>query len=82
MVAGAVAGLVASWTMNQFQKVWSAAEEKIAGKKKNSGGGEAEDSTMKTADAIYNPLSQHLYGLASHAVSAVTTEMVRKVVRS
>jgi hypothetical protein len=26
-LAGAVAGLVASWTMNEFQKVWAAAEK-------------------------------------------------------
>lgn len=155
VVAGAIGGLVASWTMNQFQKVWAAAEEKIAGGKPKKSGGDGDDSTMKTADAIYKavkgkhltkaqkkkagpavhyafgaimgavygaateiapsanalagipfgatlfagadeitlpllglskgpaeyPLSQHVYGLVSHGVYGVTTEMVRKVVR-
>ncbi len=155
VVAGAIGGLVASWTMNQFQKVWAAAEEKIADGKPKKSGGDGDDSTMKTADAIYEavkgkhltkaqkekagpavhyafgaimgavygaateitpsanalagmpfgailfagadeitlpllglakgpaeyPLSQHVYGLVSHAVYGVTTEMVRKVVR-
>ena len=29
MLAGAVGGLVASWTMNEFQKAWAAAERQI-----------------------------------------------------
>ena len=56
-LAGAVGGLVASFAMNQFQKVWSAAEEKIAdGKQKQQNsqknGEDSEDATMKTADRI------------------------------
>jgi putative membrane protein len=159
-LAGAVGGLVASWTMNQFQKVWSAAEKEITGGKQGQNGSQksnqnAEDATMKTADrisqalqgrhltkdekkkagpvlhytfgaimgAVYGasvevnraanalagipfgailfagadevalpalglsdkpaayPLSQHLYGLVSHAVYGVTTETVRRIVR-
>jgi putative membrane protein len=154
MLAGALGGLVAAYAMNQFQKVWSAAEEQINGKQKKKAE-EGEDATMKTADriseavqgrrltkaekekagpavhyafgtimgAVYGaavevnpathtfagipfgailfagadevalpalglskgpgeyPLSQHLYGLVSHAVYGVTTEAVRRVVR-
>jgi putative membrane protein len=61
MLAGAVGGLVASWTMNQFQKVWSTAEEQITGKKQDQKADEAEDPTMKTADRISNALQgRHL----------------------
>jgi putative membrane protein len=57
MLAGALGGLVASWTMNQFQKVWSASEKEITGGKQGQNGGQqnsedAEDATMKTADRI------------------------------
>jgi putative membrane protein len=66
MLAGAVGGLVASWTMNEFQKVWSAAEKQIAGGKQGQQGGQknsedAEDPTMKTADRISEALrGRHL----------------------
>lgn len=56
MLAGAVGGLVASWTMNEFQKAWAAAEKQITGGKKGQegqhSGEDAEDATMKTADRI------------------------------
>ena len=53
IVMGAVGELVASWTMNQFQKVWTAASEEITGgKPQKMSNSEAEDPTMKTADAI------------------------------
>jgi hypothetical protein len=57
MLAGAVGGLVASWTMNEFQKVWTAAEKRITGGKQGHDEGQhnsedAEDATMKTADRI------------------------------
>jgi hypothetical protein len=57
MLAGAVAELVASWTMNEFQKVWAAAEKQITGGKQGQQGNQqseedAEDATMKTADRI------------------------------
>jgi putative membrane protein len=66
LLAGAVGGLVASWTMNEFQKVWSAAEKQIAGGKQGQQGGQknsedAEDATMKTADRISEALrGRHL----------------------
>jgi hypothetical protein len=66
MVAGSVGGLVASWTMNQFQKVWSAAEKEITGGRQGQDGGQqnsedAEDATMKTADRISQALQgRHL----------------------
>jgi putative membrane protein len=57
MLAGAVGGLVASWTMNEFQKAWAAGEKQITGGKRGQQGGQqngedAEDATMKTADRI------------------------------
>ena len=57
MLAGALGGLVASWSMNEFQKVWSAAEKQIARGKQGQNRGQqsnedAEDATMKTADRI------------------------------
>jgi len=68
MLAGAVGGLVASWTMNEFQKVWAAAEKRITGGKQGHDEGQqntedAEDATMKTADRISQALqSRHLTG--------------------
>lgn len=59
-VAGALGGLVASYAMNQFQKLWAAAEEKITGEKQQQGG-DGEDATMKTADRISSTFTgQHL----------------------
>jgi putative membrane protein len=66
MLAGAVGGLVACWTMNEFQKVWSAADKQINGGKQGQqgeqkGGEDAEDATMKTADRISEALQgRHL----------------------
>jgi hypothetical protein len=58
-LAGAVGGLVASFAMNQFQKAWSTAEEKITGKKEQQRDG--EDATMKTADRIASAIQgRHL----------------------
>jgi putative membrane protein len=57
MLAGAVGGLLASWTMNEFQKAWAAAEKQITAGKRGQQGGQqngedAEDATMKIADRI------------------------------
>src|ERR1700676_4073369 len=66
MLTGAVGGLVASWTMNEFQKVWSTAEKQITGGKQGQQGDQkssddAEDATMKTADRISEVLQgRHL----------------------
>jgi uncharacterized membrane protein YagU involved in acid resistance len=46
-VSGAVAGLAASWTMNQFQSLWSKIEKQESG---HSQPGEDEDATMKAAN--------------------------------
>jgi hypothetical protein len=50
MLAGAMGGLVASWTMNEFQKAWTAAEKRITGGRQGQDGGQqngedAEDAT-------------------------------------
>jgi putative membrane protein len=62
MLAGAVGGMAASWTMNEFQKVWAATEKQIIGGKQGQIGGQqksdqdnsgdADDATMTTADRI------------------------------
>ncbi|HZR57564.1 MAG TPA: DUF1440 domain-containing protein [Terriglobales bacterium] len=59
MAAGLAGGLVAAWTMNQFQALLSKASEKLksngangSGHKKNPSEGDAEDGTMKAADKI------------------------------
>jgi putative membrane protein len=64
MLAGAVGGLVGSWTMNELQKAWAAAEKQITGGKQDQQGNhgeDAEDATMKTADRISEALrGRHL----------------------
>jgi hypothetical protein len=54
-------GLVASWTTNQFQKVWSADKKEITGGKQGQNGGHksnqnVEDATMKAAGRISQAL--------------------------
>jgi putative membrane protein len=51
IIAGAVGGLVASWAMNEFQKLWSVAEEQLSGPQKKKAE-EGEDATQKVADQI------------------------------
>ena len=46
-LAGAAAGLAASWTMNQFQAGWSTIQQKTTGETRQ---GEGEDATMKAAN--------------------------------
>jgi putative membrane protein len=66
LVAGMAGGLVASWTMNQFQTLLSKASEKISSNGGNGSGGretqssssqnnheDSDDATMKTADALF-----------------------------
>jgi hypothetical protein len=48
-LAGAAAGLAASWTMNQFQSGWSNLQEKKSGEIRE---GEDEDATMKAANLV------------------------------
>jgi putative membrane protein len=45
--------------MNQFQKVWAAAEKKISGENQQQGSGDGEDATMKTADRISSTFTGH-----------------------
>lgn len=52
LAAGLVAGLVASWTMNRFQALWSKAE---AGQKSS---GDETPATVRAADA----LSEEVFG--------------------
>jgi putative membrane protein len=56
LVAGLAGGLLASWTMNQFQTVWSKASEQLQDKSKEQqqgdSQGESEDATMKAADEL------------------------------
>jgi hypothetical protein len=47
-LAGVVGGLVASWTMNQFQKVRSAAEKEITGGKQGQQGTRRVAKTRRT----------------------------------
>lgn len=57
LVAGLAGGLVASWGMNQFQKVLA----KAAHSRDNGHRSEEEDITAKTADAVYHAISgRHL----------------------
>lgn len=73
MVAGLAGGLVASWTMNQFQEAWTRIAE---GKEKPHGAqsmqpsegsqgeqgqdsGESENATVKTAEAISEGVFGH-----------------------
>ncbi|MGA9770219.1 MAG: DUF1440 domain-containing protein [Blastocatellia bacterium] len=155
LAAGLVAGLVASWTMNQFQALWGKlAEDEKTDEKKSSD--DDTPATVKAADALSEevfgheltrsekeiagsavhyafgaatggmygamaeivpdvtigagmpfatvvwlladeitvpllglskspaqyPLSKHAYGLASHFVYGLTTEVVRRAVRN
>ncbi len=59
LASGAVGGLVASWTMNQFQKGWNKAARAIeqnrhpqGEKQERQSQGESEDATMLTAERI------------------------------
>lgn len=58
LVAGLAGGLVASWTMNEFQKGWSAASERLSsdGKSRHQSGSSSEDPTGKTAHVISKKL--------------------------
>ena len=58
IAAGAVGGLAASWTMNQFQSLWAAAAKNLSNGQ--SGGQKPdEDATVKMARAISRRLLHH-----------------------
>lgn len=66
LAAGLCAGLIASWTMNEFQMLWSklAEEAEQAGgkkkkKKKSSDEDSGDDATVKTAEAISEGVFDH-----------------------
>jgi hypothetical protein len=74
LAAGLVGGLVASWTMNRFQDVWSKLAEEFGQSEEQSsardGGGESQqaqgggeeqtdDATVKTASAISEGIFDH-----------------------
>lgn len=65
LVAGLVGGLVASWTMNQFQALASKLAEEVKsaqGEKKSQGGGEqkeGDDATVKAAQAVSKGVFDH-----------------------
>ena len=74
LAAGLVGGLVASWTMNRFQDVWSKLAEEFGQSKEQSsardGGGESQqaqggdeeqtdDATVKAASAISEGVFDH-----------------------
>src|ERR1043165_3679465 len=69
LAAGLIGGLVASWTMNRFQEVWSKLAESSEESKdkegsheqggKQSGGEEQDDATVRAASAISEGLFQH-----------------------
>jgi len=55
--AGAIGGLVAAWTMNQFQALWSKASEAVESTTPRKSNGrarqeEGENATVKTAELI------------------------------
>ena len=90
LVAGAVAGLAASWAMNKFQSSWSDVQRHFqhqSGQDQSSGG---EDATMKTVGAIghdvlhvevsreqkekYAPLVHYAFGTATGALYGALAE--------
>jgi putative membrane protein len=73
LAAGLVGGLVASWTMNRFQDVWSKLAEEFGQSEEESsardgngesqeargGGGQTDDATVKAASAISEGIFDH-----------------------
>lgn len=59
LLAGLVAGAIASWSMNQFQVLWSKASERFQDDSTQQQGQsqqESEDSTMKAGDKLSRSL--------------------------
>ena len=56
LVAGLIGGLVASWTMNRFQDLWSRTSQSEAKQSENS---EPDDTTVRTASAISEGIFHH-----------------------
>jgi hypothetical protein len=59
LVAGLAGGLVASWTMNRFQDIWTALAADRDQTKAESNGEEQDDTTVRTASALSEGLFKH-----------------------
>jgi hypothetical protein len=59
IVAGAVGGLAASLAMNQFQSIWSKAEEALSKQRNGGQKPSGDDATVKTAEAITKTIFRH-----------------------
>jgi hypothetical protein len=68
IVAGAAAGLAATWVMGEFQSAWSKVQEKRKQSRteekqqieRQSNEGQSEDATMKTAGAVARTFGKEL----------------------
>jgi uncharacterized membrane protein YagU involved in acid resistance len=63
LLIGLAGGLIAAWTMNQFQTLWTKASEQVSGKtdppeqhEQDRVEAEAEDATMRAADGVSRSL--------------------------
>ena len=90
MLAGAVAGLAASWAMNKFQSSWSEVRKNIRQQSGQRQPETGEDATMKTVGAIgrdvlhveisreekekYAPLVHYAFGTATGALYGALAE--------
>ncbi len=59
LAAGLVGGLVASWTMNRFQDLWTKLGEHQRQSEQTSNNEEQDDTTVRTASAISEGLFHH-----------------------
>lgn len=63
VLAGLAAGLAASWTMNQFQALWSSFSQQLSSdtqqQPEQESQGESEDATMKAADRVSRGVLHH-----------------------
>jgi uncharacterized membrane protein YagU involved in acid resistance len=64
LLAGAAAGLIAAWVMNQFQSGWSKASEKLKSGEQN----EASQSEQKQNQAEQEDATMKAAGKLAHAV--------------
>jgi hypothetical protein len=93
VAAGAAGGLAAAWVMNQFQSLFNqepSGRERAHGAQSQQQGspnrGVAREFLVPklglSKSTSEYPLSTHVYSLASHIVYGLTTELVRRAVRS
>ena len=90
MLAGAIAGLAASWVMNKFQGSWSEVRQKLQQHSGQQQSGADEEATTKTVGAIghdvlhvdfsreqrerYAPLVHYAFGTATGALYGALAE--------